>query len=206
MVNEFIRTGEVNADLDENASGNGCIMRLSAVPAYYRYLFPHYLPELMVKAEESSATTHGSEQCKSSCRYMTAIICAFIHGDYTKDEVLSTNWRILKEIENLKPLHPLVKTIANGSFKTKTLEEIDSSGWVIATLEAAIYSFYHSNSFEEAVFRSCNMGLDADTVGCVTGQIAGAYYGFDAIPKELIEGLSRKDMLEEYFGKLYKGN
>jgi ADP-ribosyl-[dinitrogen reductase] hydrolase len=74
---------------------------------------------------------------------------------------------------------------------TKKEEEISSSGYVVHSLEAALWSFYHTKTFEEGVLKAINLGDDADTVGAITGQIAGAWYGYDAISPMLISGLAK---------------
>jgi ADP-ribosyl-[dinitrogen reductase] hydrolase len=75
--------------------------------------------------------------------------------------------------------------------------DIVGSGWVVKSLEAALWAFRTSNSFEEAVLKAVNLGHDADTTGAVCGQLAGAYWGESGIPLALREQLARKDMLEE---------
>ena len=77
--------------------------------------------------------------------------------------------------------------ISNGSYKTKTRDEIKSSGYVIHTLEAALWAFYHSTNFEDGCILAVNLGEDADSVGAVYGQIAGAYYGYSQIPKRWLD-------------------
>jgi len=70
-----------------------------------------------------------------------------------------------------------VQNIALGSWKYKTRSELDSSSYVIGTLESAIWCFAEHESFIESVLTAVNLGNDADTVGAVTGKLAGAYYG-----------------------------
>lgn len=64
----------------------------------------------------------------------------------------------------------------------KTAEEVNNSGWAVSTLEAALWAFNSTSTFEDALIAAVNLGGDADSIGAVTGQIAGAYYGADAIP------------------------
>jgi ADP-ribosyl-[dinitrogen reductase] hydrolase len=84
----------------------------------------------------------------------------------------------------------------------KSEREIQSSGYVIHTLEAALWSFYRTNSFREAILTAVNLGGDADTTGAVCGQIAGAFYGMKEIPSEWLDRLSKRELIESMAEKL----
>jgi ADP-ribosyl-[dinitrogen reductase] hydrolase len=73
---------------------------------------------------------------------------------------------------------------------------VEGSGYVVASLEAALWAFHKANTFEEAVLRAVNLGNDADTTGAVCGQLAGAFWGESAIPAALRHGLARSDMID----------
>jgi ADP-ribosyl-[dinitrogen reductase] hydrolase len=94
-------------------------------------------------------------------------------------------------------LHPLVREVARGSFKQKGPPAIQGSGWVVKSLEAAMWAFHDADTFEQAVLRAVNLGDDADTTGAVCGQLAGACWGECDIPESLRSGLAGKDMLED---------
>jgi ADP-ribosyl-[dinitrogen reductase] hydrolase len=185
-----------SGDPAENASGNGSIMRLAPVPIHFRHLFPDDIESLSRMAEESSLTTHASEQCLSACRYMALVLTGLIHGE-DRDCVLSADWEPLGKLKAIKPLHPLIEKVADGSFKTKEPPEIQGSGWVVKSLEAALWAFHNASSFEEAVLKAVNLGDDADTTGAVTGQLAGAFWGETGIPESLLTGLARFDMIDK---------
>lgn len=82
-------------------------------------------------------------------------------------------------------------------------EHIENSGHAPKSLEAALYHFASTNSFEEAILQAVNYGDDADTIGAITGQLAGAYYGLSAIPGEWVSGLHDHERLLEIAEKLY---
>ena len=84
------------------------------------------------------------------------------------------------------PLCDSVKAIAKGSYKNKTRDQIQSSGYVMHTLEAALWGFYNSDNFKTGALDVVNLGDDADSVGAVYGQIAGAYYGEMKLPVKWI--------------------
>ena len=85
-----------------------------------------------------------------------------------------------------------VDAVADGSFRQKQPPEIVGSGYVVKSLEAALWAFHDAKDFREAVLRAVNLGDDADTTGAVCGQLAGAYWGESGIPQEWREGLARQ--------------
>lgn len=184
-----------SGDRSDRASGNGSIMRLAPVPIRYGHLYADQLDELSRLAEESSVPTHASEQCVSACRYLATVLAALIHGE-DRDEVLSPDWKSLQQLNDIKPLHPLIQEIALGDFRQKQPPAIQGSGWVVKSLEASLWAFHNSESFDEAVLKAVNLGDDADTTGAICGQLAGAFWGESGISESLRSGLARMDMPE----------
>ncbi len=184
-----------SGDRSDRASGNGSIMRLAPVPIHFVHYYPQKIEELSRLAEESSLPTHASEQCLSACRYLATVLAALIHGE-DRDEVLSPDWKPLKQLNDIKPLHPLIQEIAQGSFRQKQPPAIKGSGWVVKSLEASLWAFHNAVSFEDAVLKAVNLGDDADTTGAICGQLAGALWGETGISESLRSGLARMDMLE----------
>src|SRR5207253_2686743 len=107
-----------SGDRSDTASGNGSIMRLAPVPIRYADLYPNKVEEISRLAEESSLPTHASDQCMSACRYLATVLAALIHGE-DRDEVLSSDWQPLQQLNDIKALHPLIQEIAQGSFRQK---------------------------------------------------------------------------------------
>jgi ADP-ribosyl-[dinitrogen reductase] hydrolase len=196
-LSNFLDTKDAShsGDPSESASGNGSIMRLAPVPICYCHLFPNDIKGLSQLAEESSLTTHASEQCSSACRYMALALGALIHGE-EREKVLSPAWEPLARLKAVRPLHPLIEAITAGSFRKKQPPEIRGSGWVVQSLEAALWAFHKATCFEEAVLKAVNLGDDADTTGAVCGQFAGAFWGESGIPESLRAGLARYDLIE----------
>ncbi len=188
-----------SGDRSDRASGNGSIMRLAPLPIRFGHHYADQLDELSRLAEESSLPTHASDQCVSACRYLATVLAALIHGE-DRDEVLSPDWKPLKQLNAIKPLHPLIQEIAQGSFRQKQPPEIEGSGWVVKSLEASLWAFHDAETFEEAVLKAVNLGDDADTTGAICGQLAGAYWGESGIPQSLRSGLARMDMIEGAVG------
>ncbi len=102
----------------------------------------------------------------------------------------------------MEPLHPAVDEVARGSFRRRNPPEIVGSGYVVKSLEAALWAFCTAERFEDAVLRAVNLGDDADTTGAVCGQIAGAFWGEEGIPVPWRNGLARQDMIEAVLSRI----
>ena len=81
---------------------------------------------------------------------------------------------------------------------------IRSSGYVVDTLEAAIWCLMNTDNYKDCVLKAVNLGDDTDTVACVAGGLAGVYYGIDDIPTEWIQSLARTEELNEIFREFSK--
>ena len=101
-------------------------------------------------------------------------------------------------------LSPAIAEIANGSFRQKEPPAIIGSGFVVRSLEAALWAFHRSDSFSEGALRAVNLGDDADTTGAIYGQLAGAYYSISAIPQEWIERLALRELISEKANALFE--
>ena len=175
-LHRFQSSGDArtSGDRSERASGNGSIMRLAPVPIRYSYMFPNGIGDLVERAVESSLPTHASPQCLSACVYMTVVLCGLLDGR-PREEVLDPDWEPIRQASQIAPFHPEVQEVADGSFRRKQPPEIVGSGYVVKSLEAALWAFHDAADFREAVLRAVNLGDDADTTGAVCGQFAGAY-------------------------------
>ena len=176
------------------SAGNGSIMRLAPVPLFYA-LDPEVATD---SAAESSRTTHGAEEAVDACRLFSFLILKALRGD-TKDEVLSDSPNTY-----ISNLCPSVTSIAEGCYKGKSRGDIRGSGYVIESLEAALWAFWSSDTFEEGALLAVNLGDDADTTGAVYGQIAGAFYGESGIPKHWLEKLAWRKRITKLADKLHE--
>ena len=95
-----------------------------------------------------------------------------------------------------------IDAVAAGSFRDRQPPEIVGTGYVVKSLEAALWAFHGAEDFGEAVLTAVNLGDDADTTGAVCGQLAGACWGESGIPAEWRDGLARKDIIEPIVAKL----
>jgi ADP-ribosylglycohydrolase len=182
-----------------DAAGNGSIMRLAPVPM----LFARDPETTIRRAADSSRTTHGAAECVDACRYLAGLIVGALRGR-AKDELLAPRFTPTSGLWDLEPLAPKVDAVAAGSFRQKEPPSIRGTGYVVESLEAALWAFHKADTFRDGVLLAVNLGDDADTTGAVYGQLAGAFYGEDAIPAPWREKLAMRPLIEELAGKLYE--
>ena len=199
-LQRFKLTGEVETDLTSpHNAGNGSIMRLAPVPMFYG-TDPSYA---VMMSGESSKTTHGAITAVDACRYFGGLIYGALNGVH-KETLLSVRYSPVKGYWAGNDLVSEVDEVARGSFKVKNPPEIVGSGYVVKSLEAALWAFHNSDSFKEGCLLAVNLGDDADTTGAVYGQLAGAYYGVDNIPVGWVNKIALRGKILDYAGKLWK--
>lgn len=194
----FERTRGVHAPIDPMTAGNGSIMRLAPIPLFYA----RRPREAIEKSRESSRTTHAAPTAVDGCRYLGALIVGAVNGA-KKEEILSKHYSPVPGYWEENPLVPEIDEIALGSFKRRSPPQIQSTGYVVKTLEAALWAFYHSSSFQEGCLQAINLGNDADTTGAVYGQLAGAFYGEQAIPESWRSKLAFRSLIESYADQIF---
>lgn len=189
-LQRFVRQPEeFCGDTNPNFAGNGSLMRLA--PAAMAFAGE---PELAIAmAGASSRTTHAALECVDACRYFASLLLGAFAGR-SKSELF---------LDPLRDLVPKVAAVARGSFALKDPPQIRGSGYVIHTLEAALWAFHGSDDFRNGALKVVNLGEDADTTGAVYGQIAGAYYGADGIPAEWRTKLAMRELIEQRAGELH---
>lgn len=175
-------------DASERAAGNGSLMRLAPVVLFAGA--DAGLAQDLARAQ--SLTTHAAPQCLDACAYFAERLRLAILGSP----------HVLAPVACPR-LHPEVAAVAAGSWRGKRRDEIRSTGYVVHTLEAALWCVAETDSFAAAVLLAANLGDDADTVAAVTGQLAGALYGSSAIPAKWREVLAWSEDLETLSRKLW---
>lgn len=199
-VLNYMHTKETTTPLkQEEYSGNGSLMRLAPVVLYYA----DDIQKAVFYAGKSSLTTHSSPIAVDGCRYFAYILTQLLHGAHKFELFTPQEMEKMNHFFKKEPLHPEISKIANGSFLTKTREQISSSGYIVHTLEASLWAFYNGKSFKESLLKAVNLGDDADTVGAVTGQLCGAFYGFSQIDDDFLSKLYNKNLILELADKLY---
>ena len=198
-IQHFEQTAEPCSGLtDPRSAGNGSLMRLAPVPLAYAKT-PSFAIEL---SGESSKTTHALDVCVDACRYMGALIVGAVQG-YSKDQLLSPQFSPDEHYWDHHPLTRDISTIANGSFREKEPPEIRGGGYVVNSLEAALWAFARTETSPEGCLAAVNLGDDADTTGAIYGQLAGAFYGVNAIPWEWRETIVKRTLIEQFSNDLF---
>lgn len=206
--NPYAGLAEEYANANLSRAGNGSLMRLAPIPMFYKNKSDNHnladYSDANLYACKSSHTTHGSEDCVHSCAVFSVMLYKALHGA-SKSEILDGDEKTWDSppYGGAIALTPKVMNIAKGTYKDKSRAEINSSGYVVHTLEAALWSFYNTDNFEDGAILAVNLADDSDTTGAVYGQIAGAYYGYDAIPKRWLDKIVKLDMIVEMADKLY---
>jgi len=181
-LDRFVRPGDPLAgSTDPRAAGNGSIMRLA--PVVLRWANE---PEQAVAAARAqSVTTHATPAAVEGCALLAEIL---IDAIATGDKAAALRSRDSAE--------PAVGAVAQGSWRGRERSAISSSGYVVHTLEAALWCVEQAGDFSEAVLLAANLAGDADTVAAVTGQIAGALWGLRGIPTTWLDRLVWREAIE----------
>lgn len=168
-------------------AGNGSLMRIAPIAIY----FSKDRADALKYAELSSKTTHAAEECIQACVYFVDVLVNAFEGRKDKREILTPSFNTDHFSERLKGV------IEKRSYANKSSDEVIGSGYVVESLEAALWVFWHHDSFEDAVLAAANLGDDSDTTAAITGQIAGAYYGESSIPSNWIDNLYESERIRQ---------
>jgi len=198
-LHRYERTGDPWAgSTDSTSAGNGSIMRLAPVPLF----FAADAARAVAMSGESSRTTHGAPACVDACRYLGGLIVGALRGE-PKDALLSPRYHPAGA-EPWTDLDPDIAAIADGSFARRSPPDVKGSGYVVRSLEAALWAFHRADSFEEGCLLAVNLGDDADTTAAVYGQLAGATYGEAGIPAPWRERLAQGALITDFADRLYE--
>ncbi|KAH8705623.1 ADP-ribosylglycohydrolase family protein [Talaromyces proteolyticus] len=176
----------------EESSGNGSLMRIAVVG-----VMMHTVDDIDIvreTARKQSSVTHPSIACQEACAVYTEVVWRAMHGE-PKDQlahaisVFPVSHTILRQRLAAYP--------SLSSWQETSNTDIKSSGWVIDTLEVALWAFFKFDNWKDGALAVVNLGGDADTAGAVYGALAGCWYGVEGIPGEWKEGMRRKELIEE---------
>lgn len=182
-LGDFRRNGNLVAQpFGRKNDGNGSIMRLAPVASY----FADNIEQALEAAKAQSVTTHSSSIATESCELLTELLVRLINDEDFE--------QVLRSVTQKDWCDP-ISSAFSVNLHALPKEAIRSTGYVVDTLHAAIWSVATTDNFESAVLKAVNLGDDADTVGAVAGQIAGAIYGYSNVPKSLKDGVSHERQL-----------
>jgi ADP-ribosyl-[dinitrogen reductase] hydrolase len=194
-----------SGNIFEEDNGNGSLMRILPLAFYLEN--EDDIQKVYLTVKEVSSITHGHFRSVFSCFMYVAFAIQLIKGK-NKKEAYSYMQKVCLEYSLNQGFNPkeieLFHRVLKNDISNYSEDEIQSSGYVLHSLEASLWCFLNSESYSEAVLKAVNLGEDTDTTGAITGGIAGIYYGFDNIPQEWIAELVRKDDIEKLCDLLFK--
>lgn len=182
-----------------NDNGNGSLMRMLPI-AFFCY-FKQFDGNAVFKAvKDASSVTHRHEISIMGCYIYVRFVMSLID---TRDKFKSYDF--IRKIDynkyfSLETIEIYSRILDTNIAKLKE-NEINSSGYVVSTLEAALWTFLNSDSYEDAVITAVNLGSDTDTVGAITGSLSGILYGLNAIPDRWLSKLIRREYIKELCDK-----
>lgn len=185
----FERTRRLDVAREVENAGNGCIMRLAPLAIFHRGN-----PESARRsAARQALVTHGSEEAVATTVLFAEMLVVALHTGEVA--AISEAARVAT--------HPSLAAIVRGDYRTKPRAAICSAPRACDTLEAALWCLWHADDFEGAVVEAVNLGGDTDTIGAVTGQLAGAVFGTASIPRRWSAQLHSADRLVNLARRLH---
>jgi ADP-ribosylglycohydrolase len=187
---------------DESSNGNGSLMRI--LPLLF-YLQDKSLNERYEVTKQVSSITHGHIRSVIAYFYYLEFARQLSMGKDKFEAYRGLQTKISNYLTN-RSVNPLEVALFDRLLKNDISElgedEIQSSGYVLHTLEASIWCLLTTDSYKEAVLKAVNLGSDTDTTAAVTGGLAGLLYGVDNMPLSWITQIARKDDIEDLAERL----
>lgn len=179
---------------DGYANGNGSLMRIHPF-SMLAWCRKDIRDDFDTFIDTASALTHAHERSKLACKIYTHILFKLFESPEKASvaEALSK----ARELYSNNPEYTYYAKLLESDFALVPEQEIKSSGYVVDTLEAAVWSLLTTDSYKECVLKAVNLGEDTDTVAAIAGGLAGALYGYDSIPKKWRDTLIKLDYIEE---------
>lgn len=189
----------------ERANGNGALMRIMPVClyAYEKVKAGEWdLEEAIACVHQVSALTHNHLRSRMACGIYYFMICNIIEKEGSLKERLQSGVDEAmeyyhKDITNYVELAHYGRLVSLEEFAACKEDEIKSTGYVVDSLEAVVWSLLTTTSFEEGLLKAVNLGDDTDTVGAIAGGLAALYYGYESIPADWLHVIKRREWIEE---------
>ena len=178
---------------DEHSNGNGSLMRIHP---FVLYASANNVPfgEWLELVKNGSAITHAHDRAALGC-LIYAFVLFHLLGDPNKDSISLGLKRAECHLRDCAEME-YYSRIFKSDFASLDRNEIKSSGYVVDTLEAALWCLLTTTDYKSCVLKAVNLGEDTDTVAAVAGGLAGILYGYDNIPQEWKDTLIKRDYIE----------
>ncbi|MBR4881677.1 MAG: ADP-ribosylglycohydrolase family protein, partial [Clostridia bacterium] len=177
---------------DERSNGNGSLMRILPFALFCEY--GEYNGNWLDIIHFASSLTHRHDRARIGCGIYSMIVRKLLCRP-EKESVHVALKRAEKEYEHNPELEKY-KRLFEPDFASLPKDDIKSSGYVVDTLEAAVWCLLTTDNYRDCVLKAVNLGDDTDTVAAVAGGLAGALYGFDSIPEEWLDAMVKRDYIE----------
>lgn len=189
-LRRFRRSGEpVAGSSDPQSAGNGSLMRLAPVAILYAFDDKARIDA----ARRQSRVTHAADEAIEACAAYADLVAEAIQG-WSKAQVFTprNGWapEMVARAMRMEPVGWARK-------------QVRGSGYVIHSLEAALWAVGNAQDFREAVLLAANLGEDADTTAAIAGQLAGALWGASGIPEEWLNVLAWRDRITDLANQLH---
>ncbi len=196
-VEEFSRNAmfaEGHGRCGENENGNGSLMRIYPFSLYLGCSdFP--LDGKIAYLHRASALTHAHPRSCIGCGIYSFVLWEILENP-TKQGI-KEGLRNAKAYYQGEPELKYYLRLFDERFDLLPRNEIKSSGYVVDTLEAAVWCLLTTENYRDCILKAVNLGLDTDSVGAVAGSLAGLLYGFEGIPEDWRNSLLKKEYFEE---------
>jgi ADP-ribosyl-[dinitrogen reductase] hydrolase len=191
-LHQFRTTGDPwSGSTQPRSAGNGCLMRLAPVPMFYA-------PDrdrAVYFSGESARTTHAAQECLDASRLFGDMLVRALAGASKTDILLGSDPAMVES--------PKIQAIARADYRQRSQDHIRGTGYVVDSLEAALWCFWTTETYAQAILTAANLGDDADTTAAICGQVAGAYYGRSGIPVTWLRALTLGHEITEWANQLY---
>lgn len=187
----------------ETDNGNGSLMRVLPLVFYGLQMKE---PQMISVIEEVSSLTHAHPRSRFACIFYVRFAIRLIAGD-SKEEALDRTIGLMKKdcLDTYADEWKYFDRILDKKILDMPEDEIKSTGYVVDTLEAVLWTFFHAQTYKEVVLKAVNLGGDTDTIAALAGGLAGIFYSVkDGIPEEWIQSIEKKDELYQMFQEFYQ--
>lgn len=194
---------------DEYDNGNGSLMRTLPVVFYLRSKYGDYFEKeenAFSIIHNISALTHGHAQSKIACTIYVLVANNLLNNENVEKSIeksLSTAVDYYQNYQEFSSEIKVFQRLLDPEFKKTKLKDIESSGYVVDTLEAGLWCLLNTDDYKTCVLKAVNLGRDTDTVAAIAGGLAGITYGYDSIPLKWRENIIKKDFIESLCHKYY---
>lgn len=179
-------------------NGNGSLMRILPIGLRFRNAD---VATIMRHAADASRITHAHPRAQAACGFYSVIVAEVVKGIALPEAIQRALPVLAGAVTTLPDEQVVFGRLLGGRLAEWPRESIRSSGYVMHSLEAALWCALTHGTFRDAVLAAVNLGSDTDTTGCVAGGLLGALYGYEAIPPEWIAELPRRKDVDALLDK-----